>query len=97
LNVQAVHQWHEEWKMNTKTHNGIWLCDCGRIHVETAHSRLSFSPAEFVTLLRTAAANKGTEAATRLPAACYQQAAFRATQPATVASDFALMANTLVM
>jgi hypothetical protein len=30
----------------------IWLCDCQMIHVETNHCRRSFSPAEFVDLLR---------------------------------------------
>lgn len=33
----------------------VWLCDCGRIHVETQHYRRSFSPAEFLGLLRRAA------------------------------------------
>jgi hypothetical protein len=32
----------------------IRVCDCGRIHIESRHFRLSFHPAEFVTLLRRA-------------------------------------------
>jgi hypothetical protein len=32
----------------------IRVCDCGRIHVESLHFRLSFQPAEFVALLRLA-------------------------------------------
>lgn len=30
----------------------VRVCDCGRIHVENRHIRLSFHPAEFVALLR---------------------------------------------
>ena len=32
----------------------IRVCDCGRIHVESRHFRLSFHPADFVSLLRPA-------------------------------------------
>lgn len=30
----------------------VWLCDCGRVHVETNHFRLSFTPDEFLVFLR---------------------------------------------
>jgi hypothetical protein len=33
----------------------IWLCDCGRVHVETLHCRKSYTPAEFLDRLRNAA------------------------------------------
>ena len=36
----------------------VWLCDCGRIHVEGRHYRRSFTPAEFVELLRATAADR---------------------------------------
>lgn len=36
----------------------VWLCDCGRIHVEGRHYRRSFTPGEFVELLRAAAADR---------------------------------------
>jgi hypothetical protein len=33
----------------------VWLCDCERIHVEGKHYRWSFTPAEFLKLLRAVA------------------------------------------
>jgi len=30
----------------------VWLCDCGRVHLETRDCRLSFEPQEFVARLR---------------------------------------------
>ena len=36
----------------------IWLCDCGRIHIESPYCRRTYSPAEFVNLLRFAALGK---------------------------------------
>jgi hypothetical protein len=33
----------------------VWLCDCGRIHIESRHLRRSFMPTEFLKLLRAAA------------------------------------------
>jgi hypothetical protein len=38
--------------MNGSEEFYIRVCDCGRIHVESRHFRLSFHPAEFVALLR---------------------------------------------
>lgn len=29
----------------------IWYCECGRIHIETKHHRLTFEPQEFLSLL----------------------------------------------
>jgi hypothetical protein len=40
--------------MNCREEFYIRVCDCGRIHVESRHFRLSFQPAEFVALLRRA-------------------------------------------
>jgi hypothetical protein len=40
--------------MNCREEFYIRACDCGRIHVESRHFRLSFHPAEFVSLLRRA-------------------------------------------
>lgn len=37
----------------------IWLCDCGRVHLETKHCRVSLTPAEFLNLLRHAADKDG--------------------------------------
>lgn len=39
----------------------VWLCECGRVHVETRHCRRSFAPAEFLALVRKAAGRNGTE------------------------------------
>jgi hypothetical protein len=30
----------------------IWLCDCGRVHVETRNCRVSLTPAEFLHLVK---------------------------------------------
>lgn len=38
----------------------IWLCDCGRIHLETKHCRVSLTPAEFLRSLRCAAGEGST-------------------------------------
>lgn len=40
--------------MNCREGFYIRVCDCGRIHVENRHFRLSFHPSEFVALLRRA-------------------------------------------
>jgi hypothetical protein len=40
--------------MNSRDEFYIRVCDCGRIHLESRHFRLSFHPAEFVALLRRA-------------------------------------------
>jgi hypothetical protein len=40
--------------MNCREEFYIRVCDCGRIHVESRHFRLSFHPVEFVALLRRA-------------------------------------------
>jgi hypothetical protein len=52
----------------------IWLCDCGRVHVETRHCRKSYTPAEFLDCLRKAAGTGGAEAipprTSRLNQAC---------------------------
>jgi len=37
----------------------IWLCDCGRVHLETKHCRESLTPAEFLICLRRAAGTDG--------------------------------------
>jgi hypothetical protein len=42
--------------MNCRDEFYIRVCDCGRIHVESRHFRLSLHPAEFVALLRRASA-----------------------------------------
>lgn len=36
----------------------IYVCECGSIRVETRHERLTFSPEEFVGLLREVAAQR---------------------------------------
>lgn len=33
----------------------IWLCDCGRVHLETRNCRMSFMPTEFLAWLRSSA------------------------------------------
>ncbi len=38
----------------------IWFCECGRIHIEAPHYRLSFTPAEFLARLRAAAGSIST-------------------------------------
>ncbi|MGE0126929.1 MAG: hypothetical protein AB7U82_02400 [Blastocatellales bacterium] len=38
--------------MNTSYGLRIWLCECGRVHVETEHFRQSYTPAEFLFRLR---------------------------------------------
>lgn len=47
----------------------IWLCDCGRIHLETRNCRMSFIPVEFVAWLRSSASGDG--AITILPQQSY--------------------------
>jgi hypothetical protein len=37
----------------------VWLCDCGRVHLETKHDRQSFTPAEFIALVRRTAGVDG--------------------------------------
>ena len=37
----------------------IWLCDCGRVHIETRYYRQSFTPAEFLIHLRREAGRAG--------------------------------------
>jgi|GEM_PF-6954870 len=32
----------------------IWYCECGRIHAETKHQRLTFEPNEFLLLIHQA-------------------------------------------
>ena len=59
----------------------IWLCECGRVHVETPHCRASYEPADFVALLRQQAAIHDTDAVARLGLACYEPTAFRVPQP----------------
>jgi hypothetical protein len=59
----------------------VWLCECGRVHVETRHCRRSFAPAEFLALARKAAGRDGTEPAFRPSKLCQQPAALRASQP----------------
>ena len=46
--------------MNGSNKVRIWLCDCGRIHLETKHCRVSLMPAEFVRSLRRAAGEGST-------------------------------------
>jgi hypothetical protein len=37
---------------DNEEHPRVWLCDCGRVHVETNHFRLSFTPDDFLIFLR---------------------------------------------
>jgi hypothetical protein len=32
----------------------VWLCECGNVHLETRHFRLTFTPEEFIGRLRSA-------------------------------------------
>ena len=60
----------------------IWLCDCGRVHVDTSLCRKSYTPAEFLDCLRIAAGKGGAEAyppdASRLNEACETKPALHA-------------------
>lgn len=38
--------------MKNTTGVRIWVCDCGRVHVETQFHRMSFLPVQFLDLLR---------------------------------------------
>jgi hypothetical protein len=40
--------------MNRREEFYFRVCDCGRVHAESRHFRLSFHPAEFIALLRQA-------------------------------------------
>lgn len=45
--------------MNGSNKVRVWLCDCGRVHLESKHCRVSLTPAEFLNLLRRAADKDG--------------------------------------
>ncbi len=39
----------------------VWLCDCGRVHAETNHFRLSFAPDDFLVFLRRVVRTKNVQ------------------------------------
>jgi hypothetical protein len=60
-----------------------WLCDCGRIHIESKQQRQNFMPPEFLDLLSIAATMGGAstsiaQATHQFPTVCYNEAAKRA-------------------
>jgi hypothetical protein len=68
MNLHGFAQAIERYLMNFPGYNinveavRIWLCDCGRVHVETRHCRVTFMPAEFLAHLRRAAGESGARA-----------------------------------
>lgn len=71
--------------MNGSNKVRIWLCDCGRIHLETKHYRVSLLPAEFVRSLQRAAGEGSTrglepQQISYLDEACMETPASRAAQ-----------------
>lgn len=74
--------------MKTDESVHIWLCDCGRVHIESRHQRQSFTPAEFLALLSNLARAGGASpspAQATFPslAACYSEAARRVARLST--------------
>lgn len=74
--------------MKTNEPVRLWLCDCGRIHIESKHYRQTFTRAEFLDLLSNLANAGGASpspAHATFPslAACYTEAARRAARLST--------------
>lgn len=60
--------------MDTSFGIRIWLCDCGRVHVETRYFRQSYTPAEFLIHLRRGAARAGARVFPPYQHACLDEA-----------------------
>jgi len=61
----------------------IWLCECGCVHIESIHCRKTFTPAEFLSLLRNLAKRIGAGLASPNHQSCLEEACKNSTKART--------------